>query len=133
MALNRRDFLVLGASAAVAAAASVNASTEGASVATVAKSERLWISVSTLDLTTRLDELFVEPTDGKYQVQRIESPTRGQLIVKLVPAKSGFIHVSIFRPGENGKYELCHSSFAGLPLTTLHIPDAGIALTIGSI
>jgi len=133
MTLNRRDFLALGASAALAAVASANASPESVSAATVAKSQRLWISVSTLDLTTRLDELLVEPTDGKYQPQLIESPTKGQLIVKLALAESGFVHVSIFRPGKGGKYELCHSSFAGLPLTTLHIPNAGIALTIGEI
>lgn len=91
----------------------------------------IWATVSSLDMTNKLDEIMVEPNGGKYPPVTVESPTKGKLIVRFADKEGDKIEVAILRPDKDGRYELCHISVAGGPVTTLHIPKAGIALTVG--
>lgn len=126
---NRRAFISMIGAASVAAFSVAYADPSG-SIASVDQSATmqgdLFVSaISTMD-GSHLGDYFILEQE-KYPGFAINSPKRGEVIIRLEPAEKGLVEVSIL--SLNG--EVIHNSFSGIN-TSLSLHNIGVALVIGT-
>lgn len=74
---------------------------------------------------SRLGEFYISH-EQRYPAFTVQSPRKGELIVRVAPYRDGLVEVTILRP--NG--DLVHHSFSGVD-TSLSFYGSGFSLVIG--